>query len=463
MTNISKQLDQNLPVIAIVGRTNVGKSTLFNKLIEDNKALVSDVPGTTRTSNEGNIIWRGKNAKVIDTGGLTFEESIDFEEDILKQSEKAMKEADVILFITDAESGVLPQEYELAKRMRRIISKPVILVANKADDKKKEMNIFNEDFAKLGLGEAFPISASSGKNLGELLDLIYKHLGSAKTRPKVIPENAPIQISIIGKPNVGKSSLFNKLIGEEKVIVSDIPHTTREPFDTLVEYEHEEGTKKTKQLINFIDTAGIRRKSRVAGFLEKAGIQKSLDTLDKSDIILFVIDGNEIISSQDMQLGGLIERRSKSVMILVNKWDLNDDSTDAHRNMVKRMVYSYFPHLKFAPILFVSGKTGEKVHQIFPMIMEIWKARHTQIANRALEQFLEEMSTKHKPARGKGTRQPQLFGFRQIGTAPPIFELYVKYRTSLHRSYLNFLENHLREKFDFIGTPIVIKLTKIKR
>jgi len=463
MTINRSQIDQNLPVVALVGRVNVGKSTLFNKLTEDNKAIISDVPGTTRTSNEGLVVWRGKDIRLVDTGGLTFEEGVLFEEDILKQSQKAMKEADVIIFVTDAETGVLPQEYELAKHMRRIITKPVVLVANKADNKAKEMNTYGPDFAKLGLGEPLGVSASNGRNIGELLDIVYKHLGKAKTRPKVAKDLEPIQVSIIGKPNVGKSSLFNKIIGEDKVIVSDMAHTTREPHDTLVEYAYELAGKKKKQNFNFIDTAGIRRKSRVKGFLEKEGIYKSIDVAEKSDIILFVIDGSEPISSQDMQLGGLLERRSKSVIIIVNKWDLSEDNSQTHQSFVKKQIYSYFPHLDFAPIVFTSGKTGEKVHNIFPMLMRVWQARHTEIANRALEAFLDQIVRTHHPSRGKGTRQPKLLGMRQLGSAPPVFELYIKYRTSLHRSYVNFIENRLREQFDFLGTPIVIKLTKVKR
>lgn len=449
-------IENNLPVIALVGRVNVGKSTLFNKLVEEQKAIVSKTPGTTRTSNEGIIIWRGKQAKIIDTGGLTFTDEVPLEEDILKQSERAMKEADVIIFVADAKEGILPQEKELAKRLRRIETKPVFFLANKADNKKIENNLMEPDWYKLGLGEPIPVSAASGRNVGDFLDILFKALHKTKRRPKKAKkEERAIQVSIIGKPNVGKSSLFNKLVGQEKVIVSDMAHTTRESHDTLVAYD--------KQKINFIDTAGIRRKSKVSGLLERAGIGKSLESIDDSDIILFVIDGRETISSQDMQLGGLLERHAKSVILIVNKWDLSEDNSDHARQEVQKMIYSYFPHLKFAPIIFTSGKTGYGVHKIFPELIHAFGARNIEIPSLVLDNFLDQATKEHRPARGKGTRHPKLLGMKQINVGPPIFQVYVKYRTSLHRSYLNFLENKLREQFDFYATPIVIKLTKMKR
>ncbi len=463
-TPATKRKD-NLPVVAIVGRVNVGKSTLFNRLIEEHKAIVSDVPGTTRTNNEGVILWRGKQVRIIDTGGLTFDDDVQFEADIVKQAEKAMADADVILFVTDGQVGILPQERELAKKLRHAAKKPILLIANKIDHGGMESNLHEKEWYSIGFGEPFSISAISGRKTGDLLDEIYSMLGKTKRRPKLHKEatSPAINVSLIGKPNVGKSSLFNKLIGEEKVIVSDIAHTTREPHDTMLEYKHVEGKKTVTQRINFIDTAGIRRKSKVDQELEVLGVKKSIETIENSDIVLFVIDGHELISSQDMQLGGLLEKRSKSVIILVNKWDLSDDVSDTKRNDVKRMVYSYFPHLDFAPILFVSGLTGFRVHQIFPEIIRAWKARHTEIVETALEHFIKKAIKEHRPARGKGTRHPEVLGMRQLRANPPIFEIMIKQRTSIHRSYVHFLENKLREQFDFFAVPIVIKMSKLKR
>lgn len=463
MTKDTEQEISNLPIVAIVGRVNVGKSTFFNKLIEQDKAIISKIPGTTRTSNEGIVLWRGKYFKLIDTGGLTFEDAIPLESDILKQSQRAMKEADAIIFMIDAKTDVLPQEKELAKHMRRIISKPVLLVANKVDNKKIETQLLSGEWYKLGLGEPFKISSASGRSIGDLLDHLYTILQKTKKRPKKQKKIESIKVSLIGKPNVGKSSIFNKIIGEDKVIVSEIAHTTREPFDTNIVYRYKVGTKDTTQNITFVDTAGIRRKAKVYGELEKIGIQKSIKASEETDIILFVIDANEIISSQDMQLGGLVEKRAKSIIILVNKWDLSDDNSDAKRHAVERMVYSHFPHIDFAPIVFVSGKTGYSIHKILPLIIRAWQARHTTIPVKTLEYFLKEVTQKHQPSRDKGTRQPKIIGIRQINTNPPVIELAIKHRTSLHYSYVNFIKNKFRERFDFFASPIIIKLKKMKR
>lgn len=452
-----------MPTIVLVGRVNVGKSTLFNKLIEEQKAIISDIPGTTRTNNEGVMLWRGKQYRIVDTGGLTFEDDVAFETDILEQSQRSMKEADVILFITDAKAGVMPQERELAKRLRRIRKAPVLLIANKVDNRRIEGSLTEPEWYKLGLGEPLPLSGANGRNLGDALDIITQHADDHFGKISDADQDEPdmINIALIGKPNVGKSSLFNKIIGEEKVIVSDVAHTTREPHDTVIAYQPEEAEEAS--FLNFIDTAGIRRKARVQGQLERQGIHKSIQAMERSDIILMTIDGNEPISSQDMQLGGLLKKHNKSVIILINKWDLTEDNSDTRRKEVKQMVLAHFPHLKFAEVLFVSGKTGYSVHKLFPLILKVWGGRHTHIANRALEKFLERVTKQHRPSRGKGTRHPKLLGMRQLRTNPPIFELFVKYRTSLHRSYIHFLENRLREEYNFSGTPIVIKLTKIKR
>ncbi|MDD2656581.1 MAG: ribosome biogenesis GTPase Der [Patescibacteria group bacterium] len=452
-------LKNNLPTVALIGRANVGKSTFFNTLIDEKKALVSTIAGTTRNNNEGIVVWRGKEINIIDTGGVDNDQNEFFANEILAQAEKALDEADILIMLVDAKSTLLPQEKDLAKKLKsQYKDKKIFLVANKADSKREIQN-FDQNYYKLGLGEPFLISATNGKGVGDLIDLIYKELGKASVRPKVVKEKSKtIKVSLIGKPNVGKSSLFNKIIGEEKVIVSDIAHTTREPFDTDLEYE----MNGKKQKVTFIDTAGIRRKAKVDGFLEKEGIKKSIETIANSDIILLVLDGSEPISSQDMQLGGLIERKSKSVIILVNKWDLAEDNSDSARNDVKQMVYSHFPHLDFSPILFLSGKTGYKTGQIFPSIMQVIEARHTIISDNAASKFMDHITKTHKPSRGKGTRQPKVFGFRQINADPPVFKLYIKQGTSLHRSYLNFIENKLREKFNFFGTPIVIKMEKSK-
>jgi len=349
----------------------------------------------------------------------------------------------------------------LSRHIRKNYStKKIILVANKTDVQKMEHGLHSPEWSKMQLGDALPLSSVNGRGIGDFLDEIYSALNKLPIRPKKIKQELDtVRVTLIGKPNVGKSSLFNKLIGEDKVIVSDKAHTTREPFDTVVTFD--DGNKK--HIITFVDTAGMRRKSQVRGLLEREGIGHSIQSIDKSDIILLVIDGSETISSQDMQLAGLIERRSKSVVILVNKWDMTEDTSDSYRNDVKKMVYAHFPHLDFAPILFVSGKTGYRVHYIFPLLTRIIEARKTEIPQNILRKFIEHAQRTHKPSRGKGTRQPKILGMKQLNSNPPIFEILVKYRTSIHRSYINFIENRLREENNFFATPIVIKLTKMKR
>jgi GTP-binding protein len=458
------------PIVAVIGRVNVGKSTFFNKVTEEDHAIVSNVAGTTRTSNVGTILWRGKESEIIDTGGLTFQDDVPLEAEIIRQTEMAIDRADVLILMTDGSNAILPQEHEIARMIKKS-KKPCILIANKIDNSRRAAEFDIGDWLSLGLGDPIFISAASGRGVGDALDALYELFESLDVFKQVEADSDTdpdlIKISIIGKPNVGKSSLFNKLIGEERVIVSDMAHTTREPHDTDMTYTSVEGDGETAVTtpyrMRFIDTAGIRRKNRVDGVLERAGIGKSLEQIDKSDIILLVLDGTEPISSQDKQLGGLLERRSKSVIILVNKWDLAEDTSTVQRTHVETMIHAHFAHLKYAPILFVSGLTGLKVHQIFPMIIKAWHGRHTHVANRALEEFLREAMFRRLPTRGKGVNHPKLLGMRQINEAPPIFEVFVKAKTSLHRSYLNYLENRLRERYDFTATPIVIKLTKVKR
>jgi GTP-binding protein len=454
MATTAKIIDQNLPTVALVGRVNVGKSTLFNKMTESNKALVSSIPGTTRTRNIDTVSWRGRNFRLVDTGGLTFSEDIPLEKEIIKQTELALREADLILFVVDLKTGVLPQEKELTKRLRKEKTK-IILVGNKADNQKIATLSYDQQWLGLGMGKPFPVSAANGSNIGDLLDEVYKKLGRTGKKPKILKTAHPIKVAIIGKPNVGKSSLFNDLIGKEQVIVSDLPHTTREPHDTLVESDG--------QPMLFVDTAGIRRKSKVHGELEVQGVGKSIEMIKKSDIVLLVIDASEFISTQDQQLAGLLRENTKSVIIVVNKWDKTEDNSDQFRNEAKQKVYAAFPHLDFAPIVFVSAKTQYRVHQIFPLIMQAWKERHIEIPEDELKVFMKKVTHEHRPSRGKGTRHPEIIAFHQLRSNPPIFEMQIKFKTSVHFSYVHYIENRLREKYGFVAAPIVIKLTKLKR
>lgn len=456
-----------LPTVALIGRVNVGKSSLFNKIIEHQLAIVSDIPGTTRTRNIATASWRGKEFRLVDTGGLTFTEGVELEDDIIKQTKIAIEEADVILFVVDIQLGLLPQEQQIAKLLKAEAGKkPILLVANKADTFGLSQSIYDREWKKLLLGEPIPVSAANGMNVGDLLDTVYKQLTKVKKSPKTLKPMEPIKVALMGKPNVGKSSLFNKLIGEERVIVSPIAHTTREPHDTLVEVDFpstEDGKKGTKEHFLFIDTAGIRRKTKVSGELERLGIGKSIATINRTDIVLLLIDATEPITDQDQQLGGLLREHTKSVVIVVNKWDMSDDNTDSFRNETREKIYSYFPHLDYAPIVFISAKTGYRIHQIFELLRDAWVGRHTELEEKTLGDFLYRAQRRHKPATGLGVRHPKLLGFKQLRTNPPMFELFIKSNTSVHISYVHYLENCLRKEFGFFGTPIIIKLTKMKK
>ncbi|MFA6486342.1 MAG: ribosome biogenesis GTPase Der [Candidatus Magasanikbacteria bacterium] len=458
MATPAKIVDLNLPTVALVGKVNVGKSTLFNKILDRHLAIISSIAGTTRTRNIGIASWRGKNFQIIDTGGLTFDSSVPLEDDIIHQTEIAISEADVIIFVTDIQEDTMIQERELAKKLQAIAKekkKKIIFVANKADTGTLRARVSDHDLLKLRLGEPLAVSALNGANLGDLMDVIYSYLNKLSRRPKVIKEKRPIKVALVGKPNVGKSSLFNKLIGEDRVIVSDMPHTTREPHDTLVEFENTP--------ISFIDTAGIRRKTKVSGDLEKQGIGKSLDMINKSDIVLIVLDATEPITDQDQQLAGLLREHTKSVIIVVNKWDTAEENDDAFRNDVKTLINKSFPHLDFAPILFVSAKNGYRVHQIFPLILEAWQARQIELAPEVIHDFIKRSVKKHLPTRGQGVRHPEILGMSQLRTDPPMFEILIKPKTSVHISYIHFLENRLRAQFGFFAVPIIIKMSKMKK
>lgn len=448
-------INHDLPTVALVGRVNVGKSSLFNKIIEQQLAIVSDIPGTTRTRNVAIANWRGKQFRLVDTGGLTFSEDVPLEDDIIRQTEIAMKEADVIILVVDVTVGVLPQERELARRLKRqATKKPVIVVANKADTLVWHQEVHNKEWLQMGFGAPIPVSAANGNNVGDLLDSIFKHLNKVKRRPKIFEERPFIKVAIMGKPNVGKSSLFNKLIGEDRVIVNAMPHTTREPHDTLVEVDGQE--------ILFVDTAGIRRKTKVSGELEKLGINKSIATVNKSDIVLLVLDATEPISDQDQQLAGLLREHTRSVIIVVNKWDQADDNSDEFRNNTKKDIYTSFPHLNFAPIVFVSAKTEYRVHQIFPLIKEAWAGRQIVVDEVVLKDFLRRTIKKKLPTRDKGVRHPRVVALNQLGYNPPMFEMVVKSNTSVHISYVHYISNRLRAEFGFFAAPIVMKLSKLK-
>ncbi len=461
---------KRLPLIVIFGKTNVGKSTLFNCLLEKRKALTSSIPGTTRDSNFGIINWRGKNFELVDTGGImNFNEKIFFKKrggekiiggesgintKVQKQAVEFLKKADLILFLVDNKTGLLPQDKKLAKSLKinSANREKIILIANKVDSQNQAPN--SAEFNKLGLGEPVLVSSATGMGTGDLLDLIVKKLKKKKITGKndEKPAEENISVCILGKPNVGKSSLLNSLTGYEKVIVSEIPHTTREPQDTKIFYQG-------KPII-LIDTAGISKKGQKNKGLQKFGIEKSLKILSKSDIVLLIIDINEEITHQDAKLVEKIINRGKSFVIVANKWDLiKIKNTKKYSEYIRYKL----PFAAWAPIIFISALSGAKTKKIFDFILKINQSRQMEISDSQLNKFLSTIVKIHPPTKGRGGKKPRIYEFKQIETNPPEFITRIGSQENLHASYVNFIKNKLRNKYKIMGTPLKITVIKNKK
>jgi len=482
---------EKLPTVAIFGRVNVGKSTLFNRLTETKQALASKIEGTTRDGNIGVVSWRGKSFELVDTGGIIDlkylagkkRKTEDIEEQVQARSRQILERADFILFVVDALDGPLPQDKQMALFLKKTISgrdfavgkTKIVLVANKADNPKIRKEV--AEFHKLSLGEPVPVSAANGSGTGDLLDLIIKNLkfekkkaGADKEKKKTNPPGGAgekekreggevVKAAIVGRPNVGKSSLLNSILGEERIIVSPIPHTTREPQNTEMEY-------KRKRIV-LVDTAGISKKGAQAAYkkkeketsLEKMGIAKSIAALGKADVALLVVEINKPITRQDLRVAEEIIKRKKSLIIIANKWDLvKDKNTKKYTEYLR----SEFPFAAWAPVQFVSALTGAKVKKIMDLILDIGEQRKKKISDSSLNSFLMRAVKKHRPAKGKGLKHPRIHGFKQVEADPPVFELRIGAKDDLHFSYVRFIENRLREKFGFSGTPITIYVAKNK-
>ena len=450
-----------LPKVIILGRANVGKSTLFNRLLERPKAITSAIAGTTRDMLVGPVYWQGYNFELIDTGGidtivpskklkkLSPDLNIDFALDIIKKTQAALAEADLILFLVDLQDGLMPQDRILAQAVKKF-KKPILLVANKADSVK--MRERGADFYRLGLGEINFVSAKNGGGTGDLLDEITKNLKKQKKVRKGKKYEFPkaIRITIIGKPNVGKSSLLNSILGEERVIVSPIPFTTRESIDTNFIYKD--------QNYSLVDTAGMRKHAKEGGELEKASVAKAIANSRNSDVCLLVIDVSQPITVQDNRLTQLLLDEQVSIIMVANKWDLIEAKESKTSDRYKAYINRNFPYLKWAPIVFTSAKTGKHVHDILDLAEEVYNGRHIKLNKNALSKFLKHALKKQKPSSSRLFLHPYLTNFKQIRTNPPIFEVQVRKKDVLASSYLRYLENSLRAKFKILGTPIKVNL-----
>ena len=426
-------------IVAVVGRPNVGKSTLFNTIAGKQISIVQDTPGVTRDRiyAEGN--WLNYYFTMVDTGGIE-----PISDDVLlkqmrSQAELAIETADVIIFVTDVKSGVVDADYEVAEMLRRS-KKPIVLCVNKVDSIKKYGNDIYE-FYQLGLGEPFPVSAANHLGLGDLLDEVVKHFPKEGLEEE---EDGTLKIALIGKPNVGKSSLTNKLLGENRVIVSDIAGTTRDAIDTEVTYN---GTPYI-----FIDTAGLRRKGKVTEDIERYSVIRTVAAVDRADICIVLIDALEGITDGDTRIAGIAHESGKGVIIAVNKWDLVEKNDKTMQEFTKQLKEK-FAYMDYAEYLFISAETGQRIHKIYDLVNMIHNNQVMRIKTGVLNEILAKATAMKQPPSDKGKRL-KLFYITQASVAPPTFVIFVNDRELMHFSYTRYIENQIRENFGFRGTPI---------
>ena len=428
------------PVVAIVGRPNVGKSTLFNRIAGGLVAIVENKPGVTRDRLYRDAEWLGRKFSLIDTGGIEFKETnTPISIQMRRQAELAMEEADVIVFLIDAQMPLTPDDDMIAQTLRRS-GKPVLLVANKVENfKKAESGLY--EFYSLGLGEPIPISAVHGMNTGDLLDAIISHF-PAETEEEYDPD--VIKIAVIGRPNVGKSSLVNSLLGEERVIVSDIPGTTRDAIDTPFEREG-------KHYI-LIDTAGMRRKGKIDELTEQYSVVRSLRAVDRSDVILMLLDAEEGVTEQDKKIAGYAHEAGKGIVLIINKWDLiaKDEKT---MNRFDKQIREELGFMMYAPTLYISAKTGQRVNKILELVDFVAEQNSTRVATATLNTMVREWVHLNPPPTDKGRRLKILY-VTQVGVKPPTFVFFVNDAELMHFSYRRYLENQVRKSFGFEGSPL---------
>ncbi|NPV55191.1 MAG: ribosome biogenesis GTPase Der [Anaerolineae bacterium] len=446
------------PVVALVGRPNVGKSTLFNRLSGEQLAIVDDVPGTTRDRLLSQCEWNGVQFDIIDTGGIDPSSSskdplsigsADYIQQIKAQAQLAVREADVVLFLVDAGSGITPADHEVADMLRRNQRKvdgdlkpPILLVANKADNAKTRLGV--TQFYELGIGEPYPISAQHGTGTGDLLDALV----AAFPIVEQSEEDDSVKIAIVGKPNVGKSSLLNRLVGEERVIVSPIAGTTRDAIDTAIEYE---GVP-----ITLIDTAGMRRRGRIEPGVEKYSVLRAMRAIERCEVALMVVDATAGMSAQDAHIAGFILEAWKSTVVVVNKWDAiqKDTYTAEQFTEVIRRDLNFLPYV---PILYVSALTGQRVDQVLPMALRVQEERLARLTTGQLNRLIQRAQDLHAPTSRTG-RALRIYYGTQVRSDPPTFMMYCNDPKLAHFTYIRFLENTIRKEYPFLGTPIRIVL-----
>lgn len=427
------------PVVAIVGRPNVGKSTLFNALAGERISIVKDTPGVTRDRIYAEVTWLDKTFTMIDTGGIEPESKDVILSQMREQAQIAIDTADVIVFMTDVKQGLVDADAKVADMLRRS-NKPVVLVVNKVDSFQKFM-MDTYEFYNLGIGEPVPISAASMLGLGDMLEKVVAHFDehAGEEEESDIPK-----IAVVGKPNVGKSSLINKILGEDRVIVSNIAGTTRDAIDTLVEYNGKEYT--------FIDTAGLRRKNKIKEELERYSIIRTVTAVERADVVVMMIDATEGVTEQDAKIAGIAHDRGKGVVIAVNKWDAiekNDKTIYKFTNKVRETL-SYMP---YAEIMFISAQTGQRIPKLFETIDMVLENQTLRIQTGVLNEIVTEAIAMQQPPSDKGKRL-KIFYTTQVAVKPPTFVIFVNDKELMHFSYTRYLENKIREAFGFKGTSL---------
>ena len=427
------------PTVAIIGKPNVGKSTFFNYIVGSRISIVEDTPGVTRDRVYAETNWRGRKFTVVDTAGIEPESEDIIISQMREQAKIAIEISDVIIFLTDVKQGITAADQEIALMLKKS-KKPVVLVCNKADNMSKDKNEVYE-FYNLGLGEPYPISAANALGIGDVLDAIYENFPEKQEGED---EDDRIKVAVIGKPNVGKSSLINKILGENRTIVSSIAGTTRDAIDT--EYENEYG----KYVL--IDTAGIRRKSKVTESIEKFSIMRTLLAIERADVCLMMIDALEGVTEQDAKIAGEAHEAGKGVIIVVNKWDEYEKETGTLEKY-KKDVYNKLAYLSYAPIIFISAKTGQRVDKLFTMINNVAEQNSMRIPTSVLNQVINEAIALVQPPTDKGRRLKILYG-TQVSTKPPTFVIFVNSKELFHFSYERYLVNQIRKEFGLEGTPI---------
>ncbi len=450
--SLSKEFE-SLPKVALVGRTNVGKSTLFNRLIGERKAVVAPVPGTTRDSNFGICVWRGRQIVAIDTGGYDPNPQSEIDTQTQKQLARIVKEADLILFTIDGRDGITIDDIQFLKNLRKATKRPIVAVGNKIDKMSQLQGLYDQQFLRLGLGSPIPVSAASGLGVGDLLDVVLGYFQEEEGQEP--SEQEPIKIAIIGRTNVGKSSLVNGMLGEERVIVSAIPHTTREPQDTHIEY-------KGVPLV-IVDTVGMRKKGKVHSTIDREGLVRSIKSIKKADIVLLILDAGVTATTQERKLLQIAIDSGAGIMLIVNKWDLVEDKNPTTIQTYERYFRDKFSFVPWAPILFVSALMEQRVSKILDMILAIQSERSKQLEQKDCTVFIKQMITRQPPQILRNKKKPVIFGFKQAGVRPPRFCLSVNEPDSFSYAYLRFLENRLRELFGFAGTALVIYTEQRRR